>query len=517
MAVSHLLADLAIEHNGQADELTWSWDGGIDELTLGGFKRLYGTLTWVRVRYWFADTPDVEHTAYVTVPRQWDIHDVRTAILAVLTDASIDVEVIEETLATVSGSATLTLDYVDYADDPPSISVVEDGGVGAVVVASPATYSVPLASMSGIFGARGRLGAWDRENAIARSAFADPFDFTPSLETQASIGRSQAVTGDIVHIAGVSDGYIVYSTSNIVQAYYSGDDYVFKYRVAATVGCSDPRHVHGSGDTHLVYTSAGLKFINAPSGQPAQMQDMPAEVDAFLGAYQWPLSVQLLSDRYVCLGLPYLAARDALLLRNRGLASSHVTGPTTQPPAESALVANYTYDWAHNATYERTLLFDTKLGKWGSCDVPVALLWDAVPLNAKGINIGRLTYGADQAWQHEGAVLGMLLPGREVCIATPFSEGRVFIGWPKTSGQGMSTLLSVEVANSPGFPVSWGVTVEQYARDEWRLDQVELLAGIDSLQYHIPCRLNAAYFGIALTGVFNANLLRAQMLPQGRF
>ena len=122
---------------------------------------------------------------------------------------------------------------------------------------------VTATNIAGIFSARGRLGLWDIAGAIYTSSDIDPMDFTPSVSTLANVVTPTALQGKIVSILGQPEGFMVYSTSSILEAIYTGGTEVFKYiTVSDSQGVLSPLScVAGMNGQQYVLTGEGVYLI----------------------------------------------------------------------------------------------------------------------------------------------------------------------------------------------------------------------------------------------------------------
>jgi hypothetical protein len=434
MALEALIDQLSFTHDGQAGEFEHSWDKETMQLSLGGFRTYNGTLTFVEVSYTLLDAPLDVITNRLNVSTDMDSNDINDSILAYLTGAilPLEVEIISEVPATASITAVIDVTYYDFDEVEPVVTLSQDGDC---TLSETHTITVtPLAHVNGIAAARGRLLAWDRLNAIYRSALFDPLDFTPSLSTQAAVGQAQAVRGNIILISGFPDGYLVISTDNIVKAKYTGDTYVFGYTELADYGVADPRHVGVSSSQVAIYSSAGLNLVTPMTSQIEGVSDI---LDTYLAQYAWPITIKLLEDRYICIGLPYLLATDTILLENR-------TAAPAADLSQEGIIPNYPANAGDFTTLARILVYDIKFKKWGSCDTGAMGLFGCTPLNAAGIKLGKLTLGKEQYWESMSTGLGMINSDLTTWIASHAgSNGVLRTGYLRTQADGWSTILGI--------------------------------------------------------------------------
>ena len=176
-------------------------------------------------------------------------------------------------------------------------------------IASPGLTSITpsfltMAGQMGIFRANGRLGMWDSANSISWSSLFDFTDFTPSISTLAANVIFNDILGKIITVRSFGDGFIIYSTKNIVGAEFdTGGSILFRARnLAESAGIWDPRQVcSGSTDIeHYVYTNSGIKRV---SGN-LQVENIFPSVFDFLKESRDPVFLNLINGRYLFLSTP---------------------------------------------------------------------------------------------------------------------------------------------------------------------------------------------------------------------
>jgi hypothetical protein len=518
MAITLWFDTITIDHNGQPDELSYSWDKETGTLTLDGFKRLDGTLTWLKITHSFLTDPTEIFTNYIGISIWNDIHDIRDDILTYLTTLIVGgaFETIVEIPASVTISANLKLSYFDFDQLVPTM-VASSVGTGIWTSGGPLVEDKKLAHMQGISAARGRLLAWDRENAVYRSALLDPMDFKPSLETQAAVGKVQAVRGNIIFIANYPEGYTIYSTDNIVIAKYTGDSYVFSYTELADVGVADPRHLSAKEMQHIVYTANGLYRISPREGKYEEIDPVTSN---YLASYAWPFEISFIENRYVCIGLSQIPGTEQMLLSHRNLTGR--TLPTVLPPGIELEAPSYPYNIGYVKSTARILVYDMHLQRWGSCDTGAMRLFGCTPINASGLRIDKLTKGRDETWRHAGRGLGIISPTGKVAIATSFPQGGadLWLGYPRMHSQGYTTFLEARTECTPGSIADYTFTARTY--DELGLAEVSVGAPTEvqdvSIGKFTTFDLDAtgAYGIFQVHGVFDLTQLRYAAIKQGR-
>lgn len=127
-----------------------------------------------------------------------------------------------------------------------------------------------VATILGIAPSFGYLIAWTK-NSVAWSSTSDPTDFTPSLTTGAGGGGVEGAKGAITVCLPHTLGFMVYTTSNVVVAMYSGNArYPFQFReIVNSGGCASQELVSYDANTgnHYAYTTSGMQLISTQAGQ----------------------------------------------------------------------------------------------------------------------------------------------------------------------------------------------------------------------------------------------------------
>ena len=242
-------------------EFTFTWDEPTNVFGCTGFRTVDNVITSMTVSHTLTDYPDTPIVAEFDIYEYMDLNDILAIIIEYLGNIIpyAQITVLVDQPAQVVFDDVLTILYADY-DALAPVDTITDSGSGVLVgTIVENVYATPLLHMQGIASARGRMIAWDVENAVYRSAILDPLDFEPDTATQASVGTIQAVRGAILAMIGHPEGFVVYSTDNIIRAVYTGDDFVFKYAEISALGISDPRHVTASEAKHIFWANADIR------------------------------------------------------------------------------------------------------------------------------------------------------------------------------------------------------------------------------------------------------------------
>lgn len=129
-----------------------------------------------------------------------------------------------------------------------------------------------VANINGICAAQGFLLAWDDLNFIYRSQPASPLNFTPDSALGSGAGIPEDIRGKIVVVLPIANGYIVYTTANMVAAVFQTNiRYPFNYKeISGSSGVVSADHVSWQdniGD-HYAWTIAGLQKVNKSQAIP---------------------------------------------------------------------------------------------------------------------------------------------------------------------------------------------------------------------------------------------------------
>ena len=375
-----LPASITLQHDGEPDELTSSWNAETGDLTVGGFKRFGLTTVHILV--------DGEMRRTFAVPSIYDSNDLFTLLTTELQAAAVGYTV-TPTLTTPASAVVdyeLTISYVDFEDGAPFTPILTHDGDCLWSLTGNETAQLALAQVSGITSARGRLAAWDRENAIYLSSNQDPVDFTPDIATQANIGKAQPVQGNIIFCAGWNNGFIIYSSGNVTRATYTGGTYVFEYRAIADTGVIDPRHITGNLDSHFYWSNRGLIEVDTEKGE---VQEIAPEILDWLNQHPYPIKVSYIGDRFLVLGIiAQIDIRSSAQVRQSpepGI-STLAAGLGPRPIRQPTLVSLLSFPFGSNlfTPYVTSLVYDSVLKKWGTCSEPTKAIFSLSPVNAKG-------------------------------------------------------------------------------------------------------------------------------------
>jgi hypothetical protein len=176
-------------------------------------------------------------------------------------------------------------------------------------IAAPGLVSITpsyltMAGQMGIFRANGRLGFWDSSNVITWTSLFDFTDATPSISTLAASVLFNDILGKIVSVRSFGDGFVIYSTKNIVGAEFDTQGSIlFRARaLAESAGIWDSRQCCvGSTDIEqYAYTNTGIKRIHGNM----QVENIFPSVFDLLKESRDPVFVNLINGRFLFLSTP---------------------------------------------------------------------------------------------------------------------------------------------------------------------------------------------------------------------
>lgn len=211
--------------------------------------------------------------------------------------------------------------YLHRQDNPFILELDTTTTPGSPTIIEQTPTFINMAGVQGIAEGRSRLVAWDIANSIYWSSIDDPLDFEPSLATTANVVQVDAIKGRIVHVLGTNDGFIIYTTSNIVTARYSAGaseiaTEVFRFEeLSDTLGIFTSDHVTiADRGFHHVWTQGGLYRINADlsPGSPLVEPIFP-QVSDFIRQFKGYPRLSHHRDRFFAIWLTY---RDGAEGRN---------------------------------------------------------------------------------------------------------------------------------------------------------------------------------------------------------
>jgi hypothetical protein len=227
------------------------------------------------------------------------------------------------------------------------------------------TTSILTADMYGIFRANGRIGMWNTSNGVFWGGFFERFNFTPDTSTQAGQATFKSVKGNILHIEEQGDGFLIFSTRNIVGVRPTGDASVLwdSSTVSDSAGIIWRYNVcrgREVGD-FLVYSTSGFIQIGSYNGLEKKyaITSIFPELYDFIKEQRAPVRLALINGRYLFISSADRALLDGNAYRDFNGAYDFVGG---SPGGE--VVATTKIKW--NTVCDRATNLSDQQGEWTS-------------------------------------------------------------------------------------------------------------------------------------------------------
>lgn len=118
------------------------------------------------------------------------------------------------------------------------------------------------ARVNGLVSANAYLIAYT-DDTIYWSSILDPTDFLPSLATTSGSSGVLSLKGKIVYCTPIADGFLIWTTYNVVSATYSGNSrfpFTFK-EIAGSPGITDPEQITNDNNATLQYANTGAGVV----------------------------------------------------------------------------------------------------------------------------------------------------------------------------------------------------------------------------------------------------------------
>lgn len=292
---------------------------------------------------------------------------------------------------TIDDEASATADYTLQVTIPifdnstPSPTMTQDGTTLWSITDTDSEI-IDLLQVDGIFEARGRIGYWTYDNTLGWSAHNNPTDFTPSTVTKANQISVKSIKGDIVLCKGYENGFVVLASGNVMQARYdpnSQNVFIFS-GIEKAPGLIDPRHFAKDLGMMYYWHPTGFYVLDPAS---KQLQEQLAKDSDWINSHQYPVSLQVLANRFVVFNL----LSDLSTVSNRRVRKG---GTTIAGYLEAAMDSPFwlsIQDQGRNLypTYKRALILDTKLSRWATCDQEYLVLASLAPYNQSGYQLDK--------------------------------------------------------------------------------------------------------------------------------
>lgn len=402
----------------------------------------------------------------------------------------------------------LTLSIMQL-EGTPTVSFTQDG-TEPFTEEPMVSEIVDLAQVDGIFAARGRLGAWDEDNALYWSSYNDVLDFEPSLATQANVLQADAVRGKIIKVSSWPEGFVIHSTDNTVVARYSGDQFVFDFKFLSNKGITDPRHVAAFDNVIFGWDVTGLYSIYP---QQMEVQPLAPELTDLLNTKDLPIKLAMLGDRYLAImHASGLLSYDESLRRD-GSAWGPVDGAFPQPALPQEVSINrFGYNIGTIHTYSAGLIYDTVLKRWGRVDTSFSMLFSLSPVNQSSYNLVQRL--AKQHYTKDMSGIACIDDGMTYLFTQDNPDSFLVFGRYQLSRSGKTRLIRVttEYAEAPAAQVHVEV-----ASEDGRLDHSRTLSSgtISTIQHEMPCHPVGKWFNIIVKGIYHLRYLLVEGFKHG--
>lgn len=488
--------------------LSEPWWHEFPPIKLTGFN--YGDSSYITVSYFNDDGEQLNSYAL-------NILDYDTVGDAVAADSDTWTEY--EELAVERCEVDYTIDVVASQLDDAQVPTTDTDKDGTTVFTVSAITETPdpLAQVEGIMSARDRLGAWTKLNKIHWSSPSDVTDFTPSKTTQANELSVNAIRGNIVHCLGYDNGFVIYSTGNVVIGRYVGGQFIYDFKaIEQSSGCIDPRHITGNLSSHYYWSELGLQVV-IPSKGDAQVLDQA--LTDWLNKYRFPIQLKLVNNRFLAIGLQYEPHKFSYRQQREATTPSAVQdGYLAQPFNPPSDVSFPVVLFGRNLypTFKRALLFDILLSKWGTCDVDHKVLYSLNPMNQQGFPIEKDYFLRDASLQNELRGLAVLDEDGYSWLADTHSEDAYALFGKYSVHRYRETKLVelfIEMVNKPVD------TVAQIERTiaEHELYDITQDDRVDGIQNRLDLNLAGNWFNLLVRGEqFHLKRLMARGYAYGR-
>lgn len=406
--------------------------------------------------------------------------------------------------AKYTGNLIFSIMSLDGTD--PVVSVSPTSTDEPFTITSATNEVIELAQVEGISASRGRLLAWDYLNSIYIGSATQPEDFTPALSTQANVYKVDAIRGNIVLVLPHPEGVIIYSTGNIVKSIYTAasTQQIFKYIAIEELGSIDPRHITAGVSQHYFIGSKGLHAVDYAANK---VTPIAKELVDFLNTYKYPIHIQLVGNRYLVLslldkptGIDMEAVRDGTATAAQ--AGTAVPGYAVNPTQTLAL-PDVAFGQNLFPTYQRALVYDTLLEKWGQLTLPYRTLFSINPLNQEGY-LGEKDYALRESGYNNDvrSLAGILSAGRTVLFDDEPATSWLVYGKYKLSNSELTKLLEVE-ASFLDYP-NCRLQVEPSLDGRLLVAANVVQSALNNKPFlSYPILRVARWFNVVLTGKFN--------------
>lgn len=270
---------------------------------------------------------------------------------------------------------------------------------------TPVGMGAPDTSMLGCLSSSNYLILYTNDT-IYWSSPTDPLTFTPSIDTGAGSGVPTNLDGSIILVAAIAQGFVIYTSANIILASYSGNSrYPWVFRQANNgSGIREAKHVSFATDHafHYAYTASGLLQITLQGCKPV----FPSVTDFLTSGIYENYSTDF--TRVDLLGVFQL---ELNMIGSRYMLISY----------------------GSSAVYEYVLIYDILLERWGklkishATTVEFALALDIISSYARAVGTYAEAAGVSYADDFETAAPANEAPHANQNIGVITSTGQVYL------------------------------------------------------------------------------------------
>lgn len=359
---------------------------------------------------------------------------------------------------------------------------------GTQTLVSQTLTALTPSAVLGITSSYGYMVAWT-EDSIAWSSTISPTDFTPSLITGAGGGVVQEAKGPLSFCFPVYQGFIIYTSNNIVSATFSGNArYPFTLReLVGSGGVTDRRLVAfgETGQNHYAYTTSGLQGVTL-----REASGLSPEITDFLaGGYIERFDAT--SATFSIENLTRPMAKKLSLCNNRYLVISYGTNSAVN-------------------SYEYAIIFDLLLQRYGK--LKLNHVW-SLPYNF----VNNLPY---EIFDNSQKSVAFVRSDNSVVVldlqeTNPNRNGLILLGKYQYERNHLLQLISCEaeeVREADTFSIQNLLSVNGKTQT---LEQLTLGTNVEGMRKYL-CRHTGINHTLMLQGVFDLNTLILTFWSHGR-
>jgi DNA-binding beta-propeller fold protein YncE len=407
---------------------------------------------------------------------------------------------------------SFTLTFTLSSATPVPSSLETQDGTSVFTEDSHTQVTLAMGHVEGIMSGRSRLAAWDIDDLIYWSSASNLVDFTPSASTGANQVSVPAIKGKITSCQGFTNGFIIYATGNVVAATFkrSATSMYDFAPIGEAEGLIDYRHLATYKNLHYYWTNSGFMVLDPTNKKSTKILE---EITDWIKKHRYPISLSLLAGRFLVISLQ---DRDEVF-SNRVVRLGGVT-TVVKPPHAALSPIEFEYPVPSIGlypTYQRAIVFDIQLSKWGTCDVPHKLLISLSPYNQDGYSLDKNYQLMSATLDNEQRELALLLGDGYTRLCTTFpADSYVLFGHYAAHRDKLTKLveLSAEFVDYPNGTIE----IEQ-SLDGAKVDFTSLVSTpVTTLAHDMNPNLAARWFNILVKGQYHLKRLLAKGYSYGR-